>query len=124
MTEHRHSTSLPPYVHRAELKDVKARRMAAGLPTTGLGLLSSDGEDPLTEEAERPPPDDGTPTTHRGLIGLAISGGGIRSSTFSLGVIQALAWRGIFKSFDYISTVSGGGYTGSMLSSLLLPGAR
>lgn len=50
-------------------------------------------------------------------IGLAISGGGIRSATFSLGILQALACRGILKHLDYLSTVSGGGYIGSWLAS-------
>src|SRR5262245_40929953 len=49
-------------------------------------------------------------------IGLALSGGGIRSATFSLGVLQALAQKGRLTSFDYLSTVSGGGYIGSWLS--------
>jgi patatin-like phospholipase len=48
---------------------------------------------------------------------LCISGGGIRSATFALGVLQGLASRGILKRFDYLSTVSGGGYIGSWLSS-------
>src|SRR6185312_6157726 len=42
---------------------------------------------------------------------LCVSGGGIRSATFALGVIQGLAKLG------YLSTVSGGGYIGSWLSS-------
>ncbi len=50
------------------------------------------------------------------LTGLAISGGGIRSSTFALGVLQALARRGWLEKFDYLSTVSGGGYIGSSLT--------
>ncbi len=50
------------------------------------------------------------------LIGLALSGGGIRSATFSLGVMQRLAKAGILKHVDYLSTVSGGGYIGSALS--------
>src|SRR6185295_5738508 len=50
------------------------------------------------------------------LAGLAFSGGGIRSATFSLGVIQALADLGLLGIFDYLSTVSGGGYIGSWLS--------
>jgi hypothetical protein len=50
------------------------------------------------------------------LAGLAISGGGIRSATFSLGVLQALAKMGLLKDFDYMSTVSGGGYIGGWLS--------
>ncbi|MEK6410372.1 MAG: patatin-like phospholipase family protein [Acidobacteriota bacterium] len=59
------------------------------------------------------------PSTNLELMGLALSGGGIRSATFNLGVIQALAERGIFQHVDYISTVSGGGYLGSCLSSVL-----
>src|SRR5882757_1075095 len=51
-----------------------------------------------------------------GLTGLALSGGGIRSATFSLGVLQALAAARKLASFDYLSTVSGGGYIGSWLS--------
>ncbi len=47
---------------------------------------------------------------------LCISGGGIRSATFALGVVQALARSGLLPKFDYLSTVSGGGYLGSMLS--------
>ncbi len=37
------------------------------------------------------------------LVGLALSGGGIRSATFSLGVMQALAHRGLLKKVDYLS---------------------
>ncbi|HJP17917.1 MAG: hypothetical protein CMD96_06170 [Gammaproteobacteria bacterium] len=50
------------------------------------------------------------------LMGLALSGGGIRSATFSLGVMQALAKADILKKMDYLSTVSGGGYIGAALT--------
>ena len=50
------------------------------------------------------------------LTGLAFSGGGIRSATFNLGVLQGLAKLGLLNRFDYLSTVSGGGYIGSWLS--------
>ncbi len=50
------------------------------------------------------------------LLGLAISGGGIRSATFNLGILQALAELKILRGFDYLSTVSGGGYIGSWLA--------
>ncbi len=59
--------------------------------------------------AERP--------TEQDLIGLAFSGGGIRSATFNLGVIEALAGAKLLRWLDYLSTVSGGGYIGSWLSS-------
>jgi hypothetical protein len=54
-----------------------------------------------------------------GLVGLALSGGGIRSATTNLGILQTLSCRGVLPLVDYICTVSGGGYIGSCLSSLL-----
>ena len=47
---------------------------------------------------------------------LCISGGGIRSATFGLGILQGLARCGLLGKFHYLSTVSGGGYIGSWLS--------
>ncbi len=90
LTELEKTTALPGVILESERAVIRKRRGAAGLQQ---------------DRAE--------------LTGLAISGGGIRSSTFSIGVIQALAERDLFKQFDYLSTVSGGGYTGSLLSSLL-----
>ncbi len=48
---------------------------------------------------------------------LCLSGGGVRSATFSLGVLQGLAKRDLLGKFHYLSTVSGGGFIGSWLSS-------
>ncbi len=58
------------------------------------------------------------------LAGLSLSGGGIRSATLSLGIMQALAERGLLQRMDYISTVSGGGYIGSAVSWLISAKAR
>lgn len=52
-------------------------------------------------------------------VGLALSGGGIRSATYCLGVLQALAYRRALPQVDYLSTVSGGGYIGVSLAYLL-----
>lgn len=68
---------------------------------------------------------------------LAFSGGGIRSATFSLGVLEAIAadkstytpdpkrsgpyLASRLSTFDYLSTVSGGGYLGGFLCSLFQP---
>ncbi|QKD05131.1 hypothetical protein [Mesorhizobium loti] len=51
--------------------------------------------------------------------GLALSGGGIRSATFSMGVMVSLAKRNLLPQFDYLSSVSGGGYAASFLTQLL-----
>ena len=56
------------------------------------------------------------------LSALCFSGGGIRSATFCLGVVQALARNPLLdgkcalEKFDYLSTVSGGGYLGGWLA--------
>ena len=57
----------------------------------------------------------GLPGPQGPRIGLALSGGGIRSATFCLGVLQGLAGCGLLRKVDLLSTVSGGGYVGSFL---------
>jgi Patatin-like phospholipase len=53
------------------------------------------------------------------LVGLALSGGGIRSAAFCLGVLQALDKVKVLERVDYLSTVSGGGYIGCSLTASL-----
>ncbi|MBI1815037.1 MAG: patatin-like phospholipase family protein [Deltaproteobacteria bacterium] len=62
--------------------------------------------------------DSGTPLLPdaKDPVGLAFSGGGIRSATFNLGVLQGLAELAVLPRIDYLSTVSGGGYIGSWLT--------
>ena len=50
------------------------------------------------------------------LAALCLSGGGIRSASFGLGVLQTLARYGLLGDLHYLSTVSGGGYIGSWLT--------
>lgn len=54
----------------------------------------------------------------RDYFGVALSGGGIRSATFNLGLLQALADQGLLAHVDYVSTVSGGGYVGGFWTAL------
>ncbi len=57
---------------------------------------------------------------HReGQAALCLSGGGIRSGTFALGLMQGFARHNQLDNFDYLSTVSGGGYIGSWLTAWL-----
>ncbi len=53
------------------------------------------------------------------LQALCLSGGGVRSAAFCLGVLQALAAAGQLSRFHYLSTVSGGGYIGAWLQTLI-----
>lgn len=58
-------------------------------------------------------------TKQTDAVGLSLSGGGIRSATFCLGVVQVLSEKKLMKDFDYLSTVSGGGYIGGFITSTL-----
>ena len=68
-------------------------------------------------------PDDGAEPETRAqrlkLNALCLSGGGIRSAAFCLGVLQALAKKRMLGQFDYLSTVSGGGFIGGWLQVLI-----
>ncbi len=63
------------------------------------------------------------PNEQSSLVGLALSGGGIRSAAFCLGVLQALDAAKALPKVDYLSTVSGGGYIGCSLTAALQSGA-
>ncbi len=80
----------PPSLRALETEALKNRRRQNGLP-------------------EDPP-----------AVGFALSGGGIRSATFCLGLFQALARGKMIRRIDYLSTVSGGGYFGSFLGTAFM----
>ncbi len=63
--------------------------------------------------------EDGSEHPEKNLFGIALSGGGIRSATLNLGVLEVLNRAGILPKADYLSTVSGGGYTGGYVQAKL-----
>lgn len=54
------------------------------------------------------------------VCGIALSGGGIRSATFCLGLLQALSAKNLTTRLDYLSTVSGGSYIGGFFGALFV----
>jgi len=67
-----------------------------------------------------PAPDGAAPdVAPDSVVGVGVSGGGIRSATFALGFFQALARAKLLRHVDYLSTVSGGGYFGGFLGRLI-----
>ena len=82
-----------------EIVLLSERRKVQGMPTPAAPRDSGESR----EDAE-------------GLTGLALSGGGVRSAAFCLGFIQGMCSAGRMKAFDFLSTVSGGGYAGAMFS--------
>lgn len=98
-------------VFRSEIDSINKRRPKGeqiALEDEALGdtkLTASDGTTPLR------------PTEESNVTGLALSGGGVRSAAFCLGALQGLEKAKVLDRVDYLSTVSGGGYIGSSLSS-------
>ena len=84
----------PPELEAAERRALLERRKAAG-------HAAGEGQKPDDKR-----------------VGFGLSGGGIRSATFALGLFQALARARIIRKIDFLSTVSGGGYFGSFLGRL------
>src|SRR5437763_8337563 len=76
----------------------------------------SDLRDRLDTESPGPAGEPWIRYTPLDRVGLAFSGGGIRSATFNLGVLKALHELNVLKHVDYLSTVSGGGYIGAWWS--------
>lgn len=77
-------------------------RAKVGAPTT---------TPPATEDKWRPPDaDKATKKPKKRVVGICLSGGGIRSAAFSLGALQTLRRAGVVKDANYLAAVSGGGY--------------
>jgi len=89
------STGYPRTLEERERELLAARRRGAGL------------EPPTSRPGEGEP-----------WVGVGLSGGGIRSATFCLGVFQALSRMGLTRRVDLLSSVSGGGYFASFLGAL------
>lgn len=62
---------------------------------------------------------DNSDGTIHDAAGMAFSGGGVRSASFNLGLLQAFTQSGVMRWIDYLSTVSGGGFIGTYFSTLL-----
>jgi GMC oxidoreductase/Patatin-like phospholipase len=94
----RFTQAYPRKLRESEAELVHQRRKSAGITDSSLkepaGMISND------------------------YVGLAISGGGIRSATFHLGILQTLARARLISQIDFMSTVSGGGYIGAFLGRL------
>ncbi|MET0222556.1 MAG: patatin-like phospholipase family protein, partial [Tardiphaga sp.] len=89
---------------QAEVDQINARRarVAGTEPVTPVQVEKTGPGAPLLE-----------------VVGLTMSGGGIRSASFCLGVTQALHGEKVFDHIDYLSTVSGGGYLGASISTTM-----
>src|SRR5205085_4009539 len=129
-------TDIDAFLKREALRCQQRRDFLFGVPDPSGGSAEVHHER-LGRENSDLDVEDGAPSNWA----LALSGGGIRSATFCLGVLQALAkptdaeWRamppamrarcrklpGLLPQFDYISSVSGGSFTAGFMQSLFVP---
>src|SRR5256714_212599 len=99
-----------------ELRDAEAtailerRQHVARCP-----LENEPAGDRETNPLSPPPPPVEDDQWAENVTGLGLSGGGVRSATLNLGILQALAAARRLRAIDFLSTVSGGGYIGSFL---------
>ena len=101
-----------PAVHLKQIIEAEAEvinRRRATLNQSNPGL----DRKPVTVTAAGP----NAPTLD--VTALALSGGGIRSASFAMGVLQALNEHNVLARIDYLSTVSGGGYMGAALTATM-----
>lgn len=124
----------PEFVYAAEFARILKRRAKVGFvngPTIAADTdastvaTSQPGRSPsgpgatpsLSDDTQTACPDPQSPHSpvdaDRDLIGLTLSGGGLRSAAFNLGLIQALHQFGVLRFIDYLSMVSGGAYIGA-----------
>ena len=94
----RFAQAYPKELRESEARLVQERRKYAGITNSS----SASSKDMVSND----------------YVGLAISGGGIRSATFHLGLLQILARARLISQIDFMSTVSGGGYIGAFLGRL------
>jgi choline dehydrogenase-like flavoprotein len=108
--------NFPGEVRAIEEQAIRARRSRALVDHQNAAGPQHAAPSPADAKAQANAGAKPQPVEH--IVGLAFSGGGIRSATFSLGVLQAIAQTGRLRHIDYLSSVSGGGFTAGFLGRL------
>ena len=113
----------PNALQNAEADEIKVRRENTEFVPLATALHSKGSDQSDACDAKKSviaptvfePPLDDAKQWSDDVTGLALSGGGIRSATQALGIMQSMARKQLLRRFDFLSTVSGGGYIGSFL---------
>ncbi len=103
-------------VYNAEIEAIKKRRRALNSKEADLEGRTETPRGQITTRALEPNIPEKSPLP---MFGIALSGGGIRSATINLGFLKVLNENNVFRLADYLSTVSGGGFTGSYITEKL-----
>lgn len=99
-----------------ELRHICQRRQVAGLMTAGKSQSQSAADRNGLRDSPPNASDQQQKAVRESLVGVALSGGGVRSGAISLGFLMGLTRNRLLRMVDYLSTVSGGGYAGAMVT--------
>ncbi len=102
-----------------ELELIERRRKDVEGDQPRPELVSSDDRTPARTDVDQLLMNARNKALNAQVTALSLSGGGIRAATFAVGFIQGLATLRLLKRFDYLSTVSGGGYAGGWVTAWL-----
>jgi hypothetical protein len=89
------------------------------MPVLNIGELLAMEEIYVRERRKEKFPEDTEVNVKEDSLGIALSGGGIRSATLCLGLMKELNNMGLIEKADYLSSVSGGGYLASYIHTSL-----
>lgn len=117
-----YQTHIPDFPADIEEQAVLSGSLDFGIPETSEQFKDINKDERAELRRRRGTENENTPV--KDASGLALSGGGIRSASFCLGVCQFLADRQLLSAFDIMSTVSGGGYTGAFINRRLEAGGE
>jgi hypothetical protein len=100
-------------------RELRSTKQKSAQPTCPISDVASPQSEPTASSDENSPAESHVegPERLNPKVGVAFSGGGVRSATFNLGVLQALASQSVLDKVGYISSVSGGSYINSWLAS-------
>lgn len=94
------------------MNEIKNKLPLNERPTLNLGQLLKVEEEVLKERRKNKNENE---NVSEDSLGIALSGGGIRSATVCLGLMEKFNEVGLIRKADYLSSVSGGGYLASYI---------
>ncbi len=95
------------------------KKISSNMKTYKLGQVLTDEFEALKKRRAALFGQESAANFDKNRFGLALSGGGIRSATINLGFLRTLNLFKLLEKADYLSTVSGGGYTGAYLQTTI-----
>jgi hypothetical protein len=111
--------SLRDEVIRAERELIRQRRKNAGFTNVDSDATAEPAADKKNSALTRNGVKEADAAPLADLVGVCLSGGGLRSAAFNLGILQGLHRYGVLRWVDYLASVSGGSYVSGMMAHIV-----